>query len=128
MSDLADRLDPVQDFYALAAQANAASERLRATAARTSAACDYLTIEEVAALARCEHKTVRGAIARGELAAGRPGRRWLIRETEARAWIERPRPPARRKRARSENHPRRKPRGAAPADTVSALKELDPEL
>lgn len=48
----------------------------------------YLTVLEVAGVARCEHKTVRRAIWSGELRAFRPAGRLLIREGDARAWIE----------------------------------------
>ena len=48
----------------------------------------YLMVREVAELARCEHKTVRRAIADGRLRAFQPGHRLLIREDDARAWIE----------------------------------------
>jgi excisionase family DNA binding protein len=88
----------------------------------------YLTIEEVAAMAHCDHKTVRRAIASGALAAGRPGRRWVIREGVARAWIERPPPTGQRNPASSANPRRpgpRKPRGTG---TVAALMAMDPDL
>jgi hypothetical protein len=48
----------------------------------------YLTVPEVAELARCEHKAVRRAIASGLLIAFRPAHKLLIRELDARAWIE----------------------------------------
>jgi excisionase family DNA binding protein len=48
----------------------------------------YLTVQEVAALARCEHKAVRRAIAGGHLPAFQPAKKLLIREDDARAWIE----------------------------------------
>lgn len=48
----------------------------------------YLTVCEVADLARCEHKAVRKAIASGGLVAFRVAARLLIREMDARAWIE----------------------------------------
>lgn len=48
----------------------------------------YLTVSEVADLARCEHKSVRRAIASGLLIAFRPAHKLLIRESDARAWIE----------------------------------------
>lgn len=48
----------------------------------------YLTVREVAALARCEHKAVRRAIAAGRLIAFQPAKKLLIREDDARAWIE----------------------------------------
>jgi excisionase family DNA binding protein len=48
----------------------------------------YLTVEEVAQLARCEHKTIRRAIHNGLLTAYKPAHRLLIREDDARGWIE----------------------------------------
>ena len=48
----------------------------------------YLTVREVALLARCEHKTVRRAISEGRLRAFRPAHRVLVREDDARDWIE----------------------------------------
>lgn len=48
----------------------------------------YLTVLEVAELARCEHKTVRRAIHLGLLPAFRPAGKLIIRERDARAWIE----------------------------------------
>jgi hypothetical protein len=48
----------------------------------------YLTVREVADLARCEHKAVRRAIASGRLLAFRVAARLLVRETDARSWIE----------------------------------------
>ncbi|MBV8943126.1 MAG: helix-turn-helix domain-containing protein [Solirubrobacterales bacterium] len=51
-------------------------------------AARYLTVEEVAELARCEHRSVRRAINSGRLRAFRPTRKILVREDDARAWIE----------------------------------------
>lgn len=48
----------------------------------------YLTVQEVAELARCEHKAVRRAISQGRLTAFRPAHKILVREEDARAWIE----------------------------------------
>jgi excisionase family DNA binding protein len=48
----------------------------------------YLTVQEVAELARCEHKAVRRAIRQGALRAFQPAKWLLIREDDARAWIE----------------------------------------
>jgi excisionase family DNA binding protein len=48
----------------------------------------YLTVREVAELARCEHKAVRRAITSGRLRAFRPTNRILIRQDDARTWIE----------------------------------------
>jgi excisionase family DNA binding protein len=89
---------------------------------------DYLTVQEVADLARREHKAVRRAIKAGRLAACRPdGGRWLIREADARAWIEhRPaaaeRVPAKPRRVR----PRRS-QSADARNSVAYLKHLERE-
>jgi excisionase family DNA binding protein len=48
----------------------------------------YLTVEEVAELARCHHNTVRRAIDRRRIPTFRPAGRILVREADARAWIE----------------------------------------
>jgi excisionase family DNA binding protein len=48
----------------------------------------YLTVEEVAKRARCHHNTVRRAIDRRRGTAFRPAGRILVREADARAWIE----------------------------------------
>jgi excisionase family DNA binding protein len=48
----------------------------------------YLTVQEVAKLARCEHKAVRRAIREARLRAFQPAGRLLIRDEDARAWIE----------------------------------------
>ena len=71
----------------------------------------YLTIPEVAALARCEHKAIRNAIHAGALPAFRPAQRLLVREQDARAWIEsrpvsRSAPAPRGFRARARRHVR----------------------
>ena len=55
---------------------------------REQALGGYLTVPEAADLARCEHKAVRRAIASGLLVAFRPARKLLVRELDARAWIE----------------------------------------
>lgn len=55
---------------------------------REQALGGYLTVSEVADLARCEHKAVRRAIAMGLLVAFRPAQKLLVREMDARAWIE----------------------------------------
>jgi excisionase family DNA binding protein len=68
-----------------------APSRARADESRnatTSARPAYLTVHEAAALARCEHKSVRRAIAAGRLRAFRPINKLLIRDDDARAWIE----------------------------------------
>lgn len=73
---------------------------------RDGARSRYLTVLEVAELARCEQKTVRRAIHSGRLRAFRPAQKLLVREQDARAWVEsapvtgpstRPRSPARRR-------------------------------
>ena len=75
------------------------------------AEADYLTIPEVADLARCHKNTVRQAINEGELAAFRLAARLLVRNADARAWIEskpavvpRPRPRQSVRRRRSTVH------------------------
>jgi excisionase family DNA binding protein len=68
---------------------------------------DYLTVQEVADLARCEHKSVRRAITAGRLVAFRGPKRILVRDEDARAWIE-ARP------IHSEETPRRLPRRPSP--------------
>lgn len=55
---------------------------------REQALGGYLTVPEVADLARCEHKAVRRAIASGLLVAFRPAQKLLVRQLDARAWIE----------------------------------------
>jgi excisionase family DNA binding protein len=71
----------------IASQMGAGSDQvLDRTGEKTSGG--YLTVSEVAELARCEHKSVRRAIASGLLIAFRPAHKLLIRESDARAWIE----------------------------------------
>jgi excisionase family DNA binding protein len=72
----------------------------------------YMTVEEVAQLARCEHRSVRRAIQSGRLQAFRPARRILVREDDARAWIESrpalltsPQPPRRQRVTRTAGGP-----------------------
>lgn len=78
----------------------------------------YLTVVEVAQLARCEQKTVRRAIASGQLRAFRPAHRLLIREQDARSWVEgRPAVPLPRSR-----HPRR---GSGQLGSVADLLEIE---
>ena len=80
------------------------------------------TVDEVAQLARCEHRSVRRAIRSGRLRAFRSTRKILIREDDARAWIESrpaldpPRQPARRPPA---------PRPAGGPGTVARLKAIE---
>jgi excisionase family DNA binding protein len=52
---------------------------------------ELLTIREVAALVRLSVKTVRRAIASGELVASKVRGRWLVTVPEVNAWIERAR-------------------------------------
>ena len=85
----------------------------------------YLTVDEVAELARCEHKAVRRAVRQGALRAFQPAKRLLIREDDARAWIEsRPvagTPP------RNPPLPSPRPGSTAPrrAGSVAALREIE---
>jgi excisionase family DNA binding protein len=81
---------------------DAARERLKAQVE----AVPYLTVEEAAKLARCDPKTVRRAIAGGDLRAFRPANRLLFLEADVRGWVEarpvvaipsRPRPTRRRR-------------------------------
>lgn len=83
----------------------------------------YLTVREVAALARCEHKAVRRAIAAGRLPAFQPAKRLLIREDDARAWIEgRPAHAA----APAPRPPRHRHRRPGPG-SVATLREIERE-
>ncbi|HEY2657874.1 MAG TPA: helix-turn-helix domain-containing protein [Solirubrobacteraceae bacterium] len=79
----------------------------------------YLTVDEVAELARCEHKRVRRAIAAGELEAFKPGRRLVVREQDARAWVEGF--PVGRRAPR----PRRLGAGQVRTASVSELREIE---
>jgi len=87
----------------------------------------YLTVQEVAEPARCEHKAVRRAIRQGALRAFRPAKRLLIREDDARAWIESrmvvatptSSPALPSARARSTSRPR--------VGSVAALREMERE-
>lgn len=45
-------------------------------------------VHEVAAFARCEHKAVRNAISTGQLQAFQPAHKLLVREQDARDWVE----------------------------------------
>jgi hypothetical protein len=85
---------------------------------------DYLTVLEVATLARCEHKRVRRAIASGQLVAFRPAGKLLVREEDARAWIERHAVHA----ARPKEPGRARSRRVAPrasAGDVAKLREME---
>jgi excisionase family DNA binding protein len=87
----------------------------------------YLTVREVAAMARCEHKSVRRAIAAGRLHAFQPTNRLLIREDDARAWIE-GRPVATTivpaGPGRAPGRPRRTPRSQG-RGSVADLREIE---
>lgn len=83
----------------------------------------YLTVREVAALARCEHKAVRRAIAAGHLIAFQPAKKLLIREDDARAWIE-GRPAS--APARAPHRGIRRVRPAGPG-AVAKLREIERE-
>ena len=85
----------------------------------------YLTVHEVAVLARCEHKRVRRAIASGQLVAFRPAGKLLVRDEDARAWIERHpvRAPQLEKAGRTQSRRRAAPR--ASAGDVAKLREME---
>src|SRR5258708_30557679 len=100
VNELSDRLD-------------AARDRLQAS----EPTAGYLTLDEVAGLARCNEKTVRPAVAAGDLLAFQPAQRFLFREQDVHEWIEsrparsqpatpRPRPARRRAAPRSAQSPR----------------------
>jgi excisionase family DNA binding protein len=110
-----------------------ASPRARTDAARnaaTRAQSVYLTVREVAALARCEHKSVRRAIAAGRLRAFRPINKLLIRDDDARGWIEgRPTTPtARRSEVPTPGRGRRRRRPSQELASVAELREIDREV
>jgi hypothetical protein len=85
----------------------------------------YLTVVEVAVLARCEHKRVRRAIAGGQLVAFQPAGKLLVREEDARAWIERhPVQATRLKEPRPAQSRRRAVPKAGPGD-VAKLREME---
>ncbi len=84
----------------------------------------YLTVREVAQLARCEHKAVRRAIAAGRLPAIQPVRAILVREHDARAWIE-ARPVAARHPAPARATARQRKPPAAGVGSVSHLKATE---
>ena len=63
--------------------------RVRAVTDGKGSDSDSLSdVQEVAELARCEHRSVRRAINAGRLRAFRPTRKILVREDDARSWIE----------------------------------------
>jgi excisionase family DNA binding protein len=86
---------------------------------------DYLTVLEVAVLARCEHKRVRRAIASGQLVAFRPAGKLLVREEDARAWIERHPVHAARPKEPSRARSRRRVAPRASAGDVAKLREME---
>lgn len=81
----------------------------------------YLTVREVAALARCEHKAVRRAIADGRLIAFQPAKKLLVREADARTWIE-GRPASTHAPEPRPGHRRRRPTGPG---SVAKLREIE---
>ena len=83
----------------------------------------YLTVPEVADLARCEHKAVRRAIATGQLVAFQPAQKLLVREADARAWIESRPVPRRVLQVEHTRRPGRRPRPGSVAD----LREMERE-
>lgn len=85
----------------------------------------YLTVPEVARFARCGHNAVRDAIASGELRAFMPKHKLLVREEDARAWVE-----SRPARAIERQEPRPRPprRRQAGTSSVARLRELEGEL
>jgi excisionase family DNA binding protein len=102
------------------------------TAARPSNNEPYLTVREVADLARCEHKAVRRAISSGQLLAFRVAGRLLVREADARAWIE-ARPvtgrvdePVRTRLASKLSRPTRRPLPGSVADLRTIEREARP--
>jgi len=78
--------------YALLARA----AEIRA-ARRATPQTEWLTLDRAAEIAAVTPRTIRGAIARGELVAGRAGRRPLVRRADLEAWITRTRPESPRK-------------------------------
>lgn len=97
------------------ARLDSARDRLRASAADRDR---YLTVAEIAELVRMDEKTVRRAIRAGRLPAFQPGGRYLVREQDARNWIE-TRPAT--TRPRSPRQPRRRRQSAS----VSELREIE---
>ena len=81
----------------------------------------YLTVPEVADLARCEHKAVRRAIATGQLVAFQPAQKLLVREADARAWIESRPVRARVQQVEHARRPGLRPRSGS----VSDLREME---
>jgi excisionase family DNA binding protein len=82
----------------------------------------YLTVREVAALPRCEHKFVRRAIDAGDLRAFMVAGKLLVRDDDARTWIE-SRPVKRGTRAPTTAHLRAR---SGPG-SVAKLREMERE-
>ena len=81
------------------------------------------TVATLAAELRLSEKAVRGAIARGELAAARRGGRWLISDTAVRAWATPDDPSApRRSTARRSPSAGGGPLGSALADIAGEAR------
>lgn len=90
---------------------------------------EYLTVKEVAELARCEHKAVRRAINAGLLQAFRPANKLLVREQDARAWVEsRPLVVAPGPRAEARPALARRRRGRPTNGSVASLREIERQL
>ena len=88
---------------------------------------DYLTVDRVAEMAGgCHPKTVRRAIGRGELPAFRCGGRLLIRENDARAWIEAEPVTPNVASSGIPSPPRSNP--GASARRVARMRDADPDL
>ena len=105
----------MSDELEIGAALDRARERLRDQAG------GYLTVPEVADLARCEHKAVRRAIATGQLVAFQPAQKLLVREADARAWIESRPVRARVQQVEHARRPGRRPRPGSVAD----LREME---
>jgi len=109
----------VSDELEIGEALDRARERLRDQAG------GYLTVPEVADLARCEHKAVRRAIATGQLVAFQPAQKLLVREADARAWIESRPVPARVQLVEHARRPGRRPRPRP--GSVADLREMERE-
>jgi excisionase family DNA binding protein len=89
----------------------------------------YLTIEGVAKFAHCSVKTVRRAIAARELQAFKPGARLVVRQEDARKWIESRPARSSESRSRPSDGLFSKPRDRAreQAGSVSRLRQIERE-
>ena len=76
-------------------------------------------------LARCEHKRVRRAIADGQFVAFRPAGKLLVRQEDARAWIERHPVDATRLKEPRPAQSRRRATPKASAGDVAKLREME---